>query len=774
VKWPAIGQRAGWLLALTAAFGLWTAALALDWRVGEWLMLPIGLALTAAFWHQLERAERERHRWQRMLDAMQTAIVVWDRDDRLLYANADFRRVYGLAEADLPAGISFEALLRNRVQAGAVPQATGREETWIAERVDRHRVAGGDAMLRQMSDGRWRRISEQRLADGRLLSYSIDVTDLVEREQDLAQARAEAEQAHRQLRDAIEAMPAGIEIYDEADRLVGFNRRLAELYPHTAAQMTLGQRFEDMVRRSLRLGLIPAARGREEAWLAERLATRGQSAQPLVQQIHDGRWLQIHETRGASGSIIGVRLDVTELVQQREAAAAAQRLLHDAVEAMPAAVEIYDADDRLTLFNRRMRGLYPYFDAATLPGTPFEALVRQGLAQGLIPQARGREEAWLAERMAAHRQGHDEPRLQQAADGSWIHIYETRIGSGGIVVVRLDVSEVIQQRDAAQAARRLLDDALDALPDGFALYDADDRLVLCNRRYKEIYRESAPAMAPGTSFESMLRYGLERGQYPQAGSDPEAWLAQRLRIHREPGGEPILQQLPGGRWLRIHEQRTRDGGLAGVRTDVTDLMQARQAAEAARTEAQTAAAALREANAALETLSTTDALTGIANRRRFDTRLQEEMQRVRRYDAPLTLLLIDIDHFKRYNDRHGHLQGDRALQAVADLLAQQARRPGELAARYGGEEFAILLPHADADAGLAVAERCQDEMARLALPHGDPRAGAHVTLSIGVAQWSQAVDEDAAALLRRADEALYAAKAAGRARCVLAPMKEPR
>jgi diguanylate cyclase (GGDEF)-like protein len=771
LKWPALGQRAGWLLALTAAFGLWTVAMALDSRLGEWLMLPIGLALTAAFWRQLTAAEREQERWQRLLDGMATAVIVWDRNDRLVFANADFKRIYGLDDAQLVPGTPFEALLRERVRRGAIPQAVGREEDWIAERVAQHRRPG-PPLLRQMTDGRWRRILEQPLPDGSLLSYSIDVTDLIEREQDLAQARAEAEQAHRQLRDAIEAMPAGIEIYDEADRLVVHNRHLAKMYPHVAALMTQGQPFEAMVRRSLELGQLPQARGQEEAWLAQRLAKRGHTREPLLQQLADGRWLQVYETRGSSGSIIGVRLDVSELVQQREAAATARRLLHDAIEAMPAAVEIYDADDRLTLFNARMLGLYPYFDAATLPGTPFEALVRQGLAQGLIPQALGREEAWLAERMAAHRQGHDEPRLQQAADGSWIHIYETRIGSGGIVVVRLDVSEVIRQRDAAQAARRLLDDALDALPDGFALYDAEDRLVLCNRRYKEIYRESAPAMVPGASFESMLRYGLERGQYPQAGADPQAWLAERLRLHREPGGEPILQQLHGGRWLRIHEQRTRDGGLAGARTDVTDLMLARQAAEAARTEAQAAAAALREANAALETLSTTDALTGIANRRRFDTRLHEEMQRVRRYDAPLTLLLVDIDHFKRYNDRHGHPQGDRALQAVARVLAQQARRPGELAARYGGEEFAILLPHADGEAGLAVAQRCQDELAQLALPHGDPRAGAYVTLSIGIAQWSGSAHEDAAALLKRADEALYAAKAAGRARSMLAPLQE--
>lgn len=760
-----VGQRTAWMLALTATFGLLAVALALDWRFGEWLVLPIGLALTAAFWHQLDRPDGEYRRWQGTLDAMQTAVVVWDRHDRLEYANADFRRVYGLSEADLPVGTPFETLLRRRVQAGAIPQAEGREEAWINERLDQHRAANGDAVLRRMADGRWRRISEQRLADGSLLSYSIDVTELIEREQELAQARADAERTHRRLQDAIEAMPAGIEIYDETDRLVVHNRRLAELYPHVASMMHEGLRFEDMVRRSLALGLIPAARGREEAWLAERLARRGTASEPLVQQLSDGTWLQIHEVRGAGGSIVGVRLDVTELVRQREAAAAAQRLLQDAVDAMPAVVEIYDADDRLAVFNQRMLSLYPYFSSIPLKGTSFETLVCTGLDRGLIPEAIGHEQEWLAERLAAHRRGHDQPRLQQTAGGSWIHIYETPVTGGGIVVVRLDVSDLIRQRDAQESARQLLDDALDALPDGFALYDADDRLVVCNRRYREMYAHSAPAMTPGASFESILRFGMAHGQYPQASDDPEGWLAERLRRHREPGGQPMLQQLPGRRWLRIHEQRTRGGGLAGVRTEVTDLMDAREAAETARAEAQAAVAALQDANAALETLSTIDALTGVANRRRFDQRLREELARVKRYEAPLSLLLVDIDHFKRYNDHHGHLQGDRALQAVAQVLAEQARRPGELAARYGGEEFAILLPHADARTALAVAERCQQAMTRLALPHGHPHAAPYVTLSIGVAQWLEG--EDGPALVKRADEALYAAKAAGRARSML-------
>ena len=273
-----------------------------------------------------------------------------------------------------------------------------------------------------------------------------------------------------------------------------------------------------------------------------------------------------------------------------------------------------------------------------------------------------------------------------------------------------------------------------------------------------------------------LPYGLERGQYPQAGSDDTtraAWLAERLRRHRAPDGVPILQELRDNSWLRIDERRTRSGGFAGVRTDVTELVRTRQQLEAMNRDVESSAAALRAANAQLEELSATDALTGLANRRRFDARLSEEVQRAHRHGNALALLLVDIDHFKLYNDRLGHPQGDRALQAVAAVLMQQARRPGELVARYGGEEFALLLPHADAATTAAVVERCQRAMATLALPHEASPTAPHVTMSIGAARLDPLARESAEALLRRADMALYAAKAAGRARGVMATEPSP-
>jgi len=168
-------------------------------------------------------------------------------------------------------------------------------------------------------------------------------------------------------------------------------------------------------------------------------------------------------------------------------------------------------------------------------------------------------------------------------------------------------------------------------------------------------------------------------------------------------------------------------------------------------------AVLEAANAKLAALSLTDPLTCVPNRRALNMRLDEETARARRTGDPLALLLIDIDHFKSYNDMFGHPAGDQALYEVAKLLSMRAR-PYDFVARYGGEEFAIILPRTNLEAAFAVAERLCKSVAAAEIAHRP------LTLSIGVAGLS--LNFDAGELVRVADRALYEAKARGRNRVV--------
>ncbi len=173
---------------------------------------------------------------------------------------------------------------------------------------------------------------------------------------------------------------------------------------------------------------------------------------------------------------------------------------------------------------------------------------------------------------------------------------------------------------------------------------------------------------------------------------------------------------------------------------------------------------LEEANQILLRLSSLDGLTGIANRRRFDEFLEMEWRRGLRESAPLSLIMLDIDFFKAYNDAYGHQAGDDCLKAVANTLSNTVNRPGDLVARYGGEEFAVILPRTHPEGAVTVAELLRAKVEALKIPHSRSRVSDVVTISLGVSTVVPRSGYSTAALIAAADQALYQAKQEGRNR----------
>ena len=176
----------------------------------------------------------------------------------------------------------------------------------------------------------------------------------------------------------------------------------------------------------------------------------------------------------------------------------------------------------------------------------------------------------------------------------------------------------------------------------------------------------------------------------------------------------------------------------------------------------------KRAEMTLKSLAAKDGLTGLANRRCFDQALEIAWSRARRTGKPLALLFGDVDHFKLFNDQHGHQKGDECLRAVAAAIGGDALRPTDLAARYGGEEFAIIMPDTEPEAACKVADRLCNAVMDLRIDHGASGAGPWVTLSVGVA--THVPDDEVGPdwILGRADQALYAAKHLGRNRVIAA------
>lgn len=169
---------------------------------------------------------------------------------------------------------------------------------------------------------------------------------------------------------------------------------------------------------------------------------------------------------------------------------------------------------------------------------------------------------------------------------------------------------------------------------------------------------------------------------------------------------------------------------------------------------------------ALARLATRDGLTGLYNRRYFDQMVEKEFQRHKRLEQPLALALIDIDHFKPYNDNYGHQEGDACLRRVAQAIGTATRRPAEVVARFGGEEFVVLLPHTAADEAAKYGDWLCRHIEELGLEHRYSSCGTHVTISAGIAVGVPADADTSQQLIRAADQALYRAKREGRNRAV--------
>lgn len=230
------------------------------------------------------------------------------------------------------------------------------------------------------------------------------------------------------------------------------------------------------------------------------------------------------------------------------------------------------------------------------------------------------------------------------------------------------------------------------------------------------------AMKRGEREEARLTY---RNQHRQNG---EIWLESTMRVTRRDDG--------------------RVDGVVAISRDITEH---------------------KKLETRLETLAIEDSLTGLANRRRFDERLKEEWARAYRDRSSLGLLMIDVDHFKAYNDEYGHPAGDACLRLIAKIIAAEAQRASDLAARYGGEEFAVLLPNIDTAGCARIGERIRSAIHEAGLAHGSNPAAGCVTASLGGAVCRPALERTAgvASLVEAADRALYAAKDAGRDRLVM-------
>lgn len=371
----------------------------------------------------------------------------------------------------------------------------------------------------------------------------------------------------------------------------------------------------------------------------------------------------------------------------------------------------------------------------------------------------------LKRMIAALRQGATEGIVEHRVrhrSGGWIWM-ESKIrsldmrptgGKIGIIIVAREISKrkcIEQTRDFHQSVLTAINETS---LDGVLVVNQDGNVVSYNRRFSEVWNIDAPDLSSSMldnqltlSDEILLTRCLDRIR------DPATFLARVQELYANPETVDRCEvELLDGRTLERYSSclRSASGKYLGRVWFFRDI----SAHKAAQKE-------LQQAYCSLEALVVTDALTRIANRRRFDQCLTTEWRRCMRDHLPLSLLLIDVDLFKSYNDTYGHLRGDSCLKQIAEAMQDVVSRPADLVARYGGEEFAVILPRSDTFTAAALAERVAHAVRRRRLEHSSNPLG-YLTISIGCATIVPSLGQHSSMLISRADEALYQAKRNGR------------
>ena len=445
------------------------------------------------------------------------------------------------------------------------------------------------------------------------------------------------------------------------------------------------------------------------------------------------------ETDGAGGSTRAAEPpgSTPGASASEDLALAAMRRFRDAFESGPVGMALATRDGRSVEINRALAsflGLGAEDLAAAREGRPdagdearaFQAYLSKVVAE--CRPSRPREEQRFRRADGAEVWGEVSGMPLPSADGAPEYCF--------IVI------DDITGRKADQALSERLLAAIDAFSERVVLYDEADRLVFGNKAFRDVNKAVSETLTPGTPYEIYLRAAVAAGTMPEAVGREEAWIAWRLDRHRNPSG-PFELHRDNGRVMRIHEERLEQGGSVTIATDITEQ---------------------KRAETELRRLATSDPLTGAANRRFLLERADAEWVRSRRYGRPLAVLMLDIDHFKRINDTHGHPVGDEALRALTAAIGTRLRN-NDLLGRLGGEEFMVLLPETGLRGAQAMAERLRAEIAAIRIETA--RGPLSFTASFGVAVCIDA-DGSFERGLARADAALYAAKRSGRNRVEVA------
>jgi diguanylate cyclase (GGDEF)-like protein len=406
--------------------------------------------------------------------------------------------------------------------------------------------------------------------------------------------------------------------------------------------------------------------------------------------------------------------------------------LRAALDEIEVGVVLLDGNMRSQFINRAFRRMWALPDAVADRNPALVALMYHGRDTNAYQTAAAELDAYVTERVRLIMAGDAKPLDLRRSNGEIIRMQCAVLPDGGRMLSYTTVTDIVRHSDELEVLRN----ALDNVPEGIVLLDADLNAQFLNRKMKQFWGVTDEQAATRPSYATLISSSPHANDHGLAPGELAAFFASRVAAVR--AAEPARDlKTTDGRHIRERCAVLQNDGRMLTYNDISDL--------------------IRNAEQ-LEKLATIDSMTGPYNRRHFLASAEAEWSRFQRYHRPLSMLMLDIDHFKSVNDRYGHAVGDEAIIAVANACAE-GKRESDIVGRLGGEEFAVLLPETDlAQAGI-VAERMRERIAaHVLVAH---KVHFKVTASVGMATASVSMS-GLDVLMRAADQALYQAKAQGR------------
>jgi diguanylate cyclase (GGDEF)-like protein len=662
-------------------------------------------------------------RFDQAITQMSHGLCAVDAEHRIVLFNSRFVEMYGLSDDVIRVGVSMREVIDIVAARGYFPDATP-ERVW---RRRLEKMAPGKPFRQRQSlrNGRDYVLHYHPMADGGWVTLCEDVTERHRMERELRLQYERFDQA-------VNHMSHGLTMFGPDERLIVCNAQYLKIYGLDPALAKPGISSRDLI--ALWVGSLdePGITA-DEIYEKRKRASAGGALSTMRLHLKDGRVIEATTRPTPDGGWVTAHEDITERLGYEKALREQNVLLDGALENMSHGLCVFDKDWRVVVRNRRYLELYGLGPDDARPGTPLVELMRQSIDRGMHTAKLSAEKffADFIKRVAVDREPVVHRRL---TNGKLLAVRHEPLENGSWVGTYEDITERERAADELKEQHRRFDVALNNMAHGLAMMDADMRLIVCNKRYVDMFGMSPEIARPGAMMRDVMEHSIALGNYRHRGvSGEELYNGYVAQLN---AGDLIAHRhLADGRIIKITHEPMAQGGWVAIYEDITERHRAEES---------------------IAHMARHDALTQLPNRVLLREKMAEGLARVQSGEA-MAVFYLDLDNFKGINDTLGHPIGDRLLGIIAERI-RGAAGESDTIARLGGDEFAILQFNSGAEAAGALARRLVEIISEpIEIDGQEINSG----VSVGIALAPD--DGDAADhLMKCADLALYRAKAEGR------------